>query len=83
MVSAGTLNRNPGQPGLLELGDQARASLLLDAARGPAPVLLELLQEPGSRQGPLVPDELGPEGLHERGGTHLADAEEPLDVAPG
>ena len=32
---------------------------------------------------PLVADELGPEGLHERGGAHLADAEEPLDVALG
>ena len=26
---------------------------------------------------------LGPEGLHERGGAHLADARSPLDVAPG
>ena len=82
MVSAGTLNRYPGQPGLLELGDQARAPLLLDAERGPAAVLLEQLQELGPRQGPLVADELGPEGLHERGGAHLADAEEPLDIAP-
>ena len=68
MVSAGTLNRN-------------RASLLLDAERGPPPVLLEVLQELRPRQGPLVADELGPEGLHEGGGAHLADAEEPFDVA--
>ncbi len=59
-----TLNWTPGQPGLRELGDQARASLLLDGER------------------PLVAHEIGPEGLHERGsGAHLADAEEPLDVA--
>ena len=83
MVSAGTLNRNPVSRACWSFGDQARASLLLDAERGPAPVLLELLQKPGPRQGPLVADELGPEGLHERGGAHLADAEEPLDVAPG
>jgi len=62
----------PGQPGRLELGDQARASLLLDAERGPAVVLLELLQEPGPREGPLVAGELGPEGPHEGGGAHLA-----------
>ena len=53
------------------------------AERGPAPVLLEQLQELGPRQGLLVADELGPEGRHEGGGAHLADAEEPLDVAPG
>ena len=29
----------------------------------------------------LVADELGPERLHEGGGAHLADAEDPLDVA--
>ena len=45
-------------------------------------MLLELLQELRPGQGPLVPDELAAEGLHERGGAHLADAEEPLDVAP-
>ena len=43
-------------------------------------MLLELLQEPGPRKRLLVADELGTEGLHEGGGAHLADAEEPLDV---
>ena len=53
----------------------------LDAEGGPAAVLLELLPGPGPRQGSLVADEFRPEGLHEGGGAHLADAEEPLDVA--
>ena len=47
-----------------------------------APLDLEL-QEPSPRQSSLVADELGPQGLHERGGAHLADAEGPLDVPPG
>ena len=68
------------QPGRLELGDQARVSPPR-VGGSPAPVLLELLQELRPRRGPLVADELGPEGLHERGGAHLADAEEPLEVA--
>ena len=73
------------QPDLLgerRPGGDGPASLLLAAERGPAAVLLELLQELRPRERPLVADELGPEGLHERGGAHLADAEEPLDVAP-
>ena len=55
------LEPDPGQSGLLELGDQARASLLLAPERGPPPVLLELLQELRPRERPLVADELGPE----------------------
>ena len=46
-------------------------------------MLLEVLQEPRPRERLLVADEFGAEGLHERGGVHLADAEEPLDVALG
>ena len=51
--------------------------------RRPAAVLLELRQEPSPGQGPLVAGHLGPEGLHEGGRAHFADAEEALDVAPG
>ena len=76
------MNRTPGQPGFLELGDQARPSLLLAPERGPGAVLLELLQELHPRQGPLVAGHLGPEGLHEGRGGRGRDAEEPLDVAP-
>ena len=61
----------------------SRASLLLDAERRPAAVLLGLLPELRPRQGPLVVDELGPEGLHERAGADLAEADEPLGVPPG
>ena len=61
------------------LADKARASLFLEAERGPAAVFLELLQEFRPRERPLVADELGPEGLHEGGGAHLADAAEPLE----
>ena len=71
-----------GQPRLPAFGHESLPSLL-DAERGPAAVLLELPQELRARQGPLAADELVPEGLHERGGAHLADAEEPLDIAPG
>ena len=74
---------DPGQPGFLELGDQEGPSLLLAAERAPLSVLLELLQELRPGQGPLVAGHLGPEGLHERGGADLGDAEEPFDVAPG
>ena len=52
-------------------------------ARLPAPVLLELLQEPGPGQGPLVAGHLGAEGLHQRRRPGLRHAEEPLDVAQG
>ena len=39
---------------------------------------------PGRCQGAVAPRaDLGPEGLHERGGADLGDAEEVLDVAPG
>ena len=76
----GHLESDPGQAGLPELGEQVLASFLLDAEHGPPPMLLELLQEPGPRERLLVADELGPEGRHEGGGAHLADAEEPLDV---
>ena len=55
MLSAGTLNRTPVSRGL-----QARASLLLDAERGPAAVLLELLQERRGRERLWFADELGP-----------------------
>ena len=68
---------------MVSAGDQARASPLLDAECGPAPVLLELLQELRPEQGPLVADELGPEGLHQRRRPDLRHAEEPFDVAPG
>ena len=81
-LSAGTLNRIPVRPGLPELGEQALAPLLLVAERRPAAVLLGLLQElgpPGASAG--LPTSSAPRGLHEGGGAHLADAEEPLDVA--
>ena len=45
---------------MVSAGDQARASPLLDAERGPAEVLLELLQELRARERLWFADELGP-----------------------
>ena len=44
---------------MVSAGDQARASPLLDAERGPAEVLLELLQELRARERLWFADELG------------------------
>ena len=78
------LEPDPGQPGLLKLGGQALAAFLLMAERGPPPVLLELLQELCPRECLLVADEFGPEGRHEGGDAHLADAPKSRSiVAPG
>ena len=62
MASAGTLNRNPVSPA--GWSSATRRARLSSSTRNAA--------RPGPREGPLVAGELGPEGLHEGGGAHLA-----------
>ena len=79
----GQRHADPDDPSFPELGHQAGPPFLLAAKRGPAPVLLELPQEPGPGQSPLVAGHLGAEHLHQRRRPGLRHAEEPLAVAPG
>ena len=83
MVSAGTLNRNP-------VSRACRSSVTKRARRSSSPrnaprprCLLSCCRSFVRGRGPLVADELGPEGLHQHRRPGLRHPEEPLDVAPG
>ena len=72
---------NAGQPRLPQLGHQMLAPLLLPAELRALPVRPQLPQQPGARQRPRIPGQIGAERVHQLRRVRTRDPEQLLDVA--